>query len=96
LVVFPCLPGVEALPNYVPFQPVSPLPLHQQFPGASDDALELLARMVALDPNRRTTGDMMQGHRSNALQHIAWHVTGHVAQQKERSVLCQSLFVGCA
>ncbi|WIA09012.1 hypothetical protein OEZ85_008426 [Tetradesmus obliquus] len=46
-------PGVEALPNYVPFQPVTPLPLRQQFPGAADDALELLARMVALDPNRR-------------------------------------------
>jgi hypothetical protein len=47
---------VEALPNYVPFQPVTPLPLRQQFPGASDDALELLGRMVALDPNRRPTG----------------------------------------
>jgi hypothetical protein len=43
----------------VPFQPVSPLPLRQQFPGASDDALELLGRMVALDPNRRPSGDGM-------------------------------------
>lgn len=59
-------PGVEALPAYVPFQPVTPSPLRQQFPGASDDALDLLARMVALDPRRRPSG----GHQLCAPHHI--------------------------
>eukprot|EP00878_Enallax_costatus_P030464 GHUV01033169.1.p1 GENE.GHUV01033169.1~~GHUV01033169.1.p1 ORF type:complete len:315 (+),score=86.77 GHUV01033169.1:287-1231(+) len=54
--------GVENLPHYVAFQPTTPAPLRQQFPGASDDALDLLAKMVALDPNRRPTA-------TEALQH---------------------------
>lgn len=49
--------GVESLPSYVPFQPVNnPPSLRQQFPGASDDALDLLASMVALDPSKRPSG----------------------------------------
>lgn len=50
--------GVESLPSYVPFQPVNnPPSLRQQFPGASDDALDLLASMVALDPSKRPSGE---------------------------------------
>lgn len=49
--------GVESLPGYVPFQNVpNPPSLRQQFPGASDDALDLLGKMVSLDPNKRPTG----------------------------------------
>lgn len=54
--------GVESLPGYVPFQAVpSPPALRQQFPGAADDALDLLAQLVALDPNKRPSGEPCAG-----------------------------------
>jgi len=50
--------GVDSLPCYVEFQVSGTVPLKQQFPGASDDALDLLAQLVALDPNKRLSGEL--------------------------------------
>jgi cyclin-dependent kinase 7 len=48
-------PGAGALPAYVPFAERAAPGLAPQFPGAPPDALDLLARMTALDPAARIT-----------------------------------------
>jgi cyclin-dependent kinase 7 len=48
-------PGVDALPAFVPFSERAPPPLAASFPGAPPDAVDLLARLVALNPAARIT-----------------------------------------
>jgi cyclin-dependent kinase 7 len=53
---------MENLPDYVPFSKTPAIPLKQMFSAASDDAIDLLSRMLKYDPNQRVTA-------SEALQH---------------------------
>ncbi|CAM9401450.1 unnamed protein product [Phaeothamnion confervicola] len=46
-------PNHDALPHFVQFSPTPPLDLKTILTAASADALDLLRRMVALDPSRR-------------------------------------------
>lgn len=56
-------PGVKLLPNYLEFHKVSPPPLKSLFPKASEDALDLLAAMVTLNPSRRITAEKALSHK---------------------------------
>jgi len=58
-----CWPGAADLPGYLPFHPRPAPPLRPQFPGASADALDLLASMCALDPRRRPSASEALRHR---------------------------------
>lgn len=55
-------PGAADLPNFLQFAAAPPLPLNKIFPGVSEDALDLLSRMMAFDPSRRISA-------ANALKH---------------------------
>ncbi|KXZ54250.1 CDKD1 protein [Gonium pectorale] len=46
-------PAARELPCFLQFTETKPLPLRQVFPAASGDALDLLGRMLCLDPLRR-------------------------------------------
>ena len=48
-------PGADALPGFVPFSDRVPPQLITMFPGAPPDALDLLVRLVALNPAARTS-----------------------------------------
>eukprot|EP00965_Chrysotila_dentata_P158067 5222064-Pleurochrysis_carterae.AAC.2 len=50
-------PGVESLPNYVPFQPTVGKSLAATFSAASADALALLASLLTYCPTRRATAE---------------------------------------
>ncbi|GAX76672.1 hypothetical protein CEUSTIGMA_g4118.t1 [Chlamydomonas eustigma] len=56
-------PGVTSLPNYLEFQKVLAPPLKNLFPKASEDALDLLSKMVALDPKKRLMAHQVLAHR---------------------------------
>ncbi|RUP02435.1 kinase-like domain-containing protein [Jimgerdemannia flammicorona] len=43
------------LPEYVPFEPRPKVPLRHYFTAASADTLDLLAKMLVFDPNKRIT-----------------------------------------
>lgn len=47
--------GLKCLPGFVAFRERDAPPLKSIFPGVENEALELLARMVCLDPRRRIT-----------------------------------------
>jgi cyclin-dependent kinase 7 len=55
-------PGMESLPDYVAFTKTPAIPLKQMFSAASDDAIDLLSKMLKYDPNQRITA-------TEALQH---------------------------
>ncbi|KAG2490114.1 hypothetical protein HYH03_011420 [Edaphochlamys debaryana] len=46
-------PAARDLPAFLQFTETRPLPLRQVFPAASSDALDLLGRMLVLDPLKR-------------------------------------------
>ena len=46
--------GHRNLPDYVEFSPCPCPPLRQLFVTAPPDALDLLQKLMAFDPNRRT------------------------------------------
>ncbi|KAF8787237.1 Cyclin-dependent kinase 7 like protein [Argiope bruennichi] len=48
-------PHVTALPHYVEFKPSPPIPFRDIFTAAGDDLLEVLSRMLALNPLKRCT-----------------------------------------
>lgn len=48
-------PGADALPGFVPFGDRAPPSLAASFPGAPPDAVDLLGRLVALNPADRIT-----------------------------------------
>ena len=43
------------MPAFIKFQERDGIPLKTQFPGVETEALDLLGKMVALDPRRRIT-----------------------------------------
>ena len=48
-------PGVEALPDYIPFHPQPVQPLRELFTAASDDTLALLEACLTLCPAKRVS-----------------------------------------
>lgn len=44
---------MKELPDYVPFPPQSKPPLRSIFTAASDDALDLLDKLLTLNPSKR-------------------------------------------
>lgn len=56
-------PDVDELPDYIGFKPLPPRPLHTIFLAASDDLLDLLGHMLALNPRKRMTTGQLLKHR---------------------------------
>ncbi|GFR12422.1 hypothetical protein TNCT_595122 [Trichonephila clavata] len=48
-------PHVSTLPHYVLFKPAPPIPFHDIFTAAGDDLIDVLSRMLALNPLKRCT-----------------------------------------
>ena len=55
--------GLRHMPGFVEFSATKASPLKQIFPQASDDAIDLLSRMVAIDPRRRMSAADALKHR---------------------------------
>jgi cyclin-dependent kinase 7 len=55
-------PGVSDLPDYIAFQPQKPQPLRDIFTAASDDAIALLERCLALNPAERISAQAALEH----------------------------------
>ena len=55
-------PGHKNLPDYMEFSRVPPPPLRDAFPSAPPEALDLLAKLTAFDPNRRVTAEEALKH----------------------------------
>jgi serine/threonine protein kinase len=48
-------PQMKSLPNYIEYEDCPKVPLKSLFVAASDDALDLLSKMLVYDPNKRIT-----------------------------------------
>lgn len=48
-------PGVVDLPTYIPFEPMNKVPLEKRLPNVSKEGLDLLEKLLALDPKQRIT-----------------------------------------
>jgi cyclin-dependent kinase 7 len=46
-------PGMASLPNYIEFTPSTPPPLSSVFSAASEDALDLLSKLLKFNPSER-------------------------------------------
>jgi cyclin-dependent kinase 7 len=55
--------GMRAMPGFVEFAPTRAPPLAELFPAAGADALDLLGRMVSIDPRRRISAADALAHR---------------------------------
>lgn len=57
-------PEAKDLPDYskVSFPPYQPIPLTQLFPDAHRDAVDLLGKLLALDPKKRISAKQVRVH----------------------------------
>lgn len=55
--------GLRLMPAFVEFAPTPATPLQRLFTNASEDGLDLLGRMVSLDPRRRISAEEALRHR---------------------------------
>ena len=62
-------PDMVCLPNYMEYQYVPAPPLRTLFPTATDDALDLLAKMFTYDPRARISAEQALEHRFVIISH---------------------------
>eukprot|EP00854_Cymbomonas_tetramitiformis_P001613 gene1613-2251_t len=56
-------PGMRSLPDFIEYVHTPPMDKRQIFTTASEDALNLLTRLLSFDPNRRITAEEALQHR---------------------------------
>lgn len=64
-------PNVNLLSSYIHFKPQSGRPMHEIFPALSEDATDLLAGLLTLNPLKRLTATEALAHRYFKTQPLA-------------------------